>query len=818
MPSLYNANLKPLEPGVYTHHYDHATKLFIADNMRLTPKQSFLYYVCINVDVGILQNLLSNSQSIQDPASSQSLVEQYETGLLAKRVELPRFNISTRTMNAYNRKNIIQTNIGYDPISITFHDDAADVVNKFWNDYYSYYYRDSDYDAALYGVPHKYQPRLREGWGFSPRNGSVKPFLRNIQIFSLHNKRFTEYLLINPYITNWRHGEHNAEAGAGIMENSMTIAYETVKYRTGFINPVDVNGFAVIHYDNFNSPISDSVTNIYTDAGVLGAIDGGSKDLARPDGTGSGSGIIGSLLAAYRTYNQFKGANFSSLGAITLGQIGSQIINGALNGAINNIFVPTTSSAAGYGTVYGSSQVYNNTGIINSYPYAIGNPNTGATIAGNAVNQLVGAAVGSVAPTVNRWVQGLTTDQSGPPLTPAQQAVYQFQGTKTNTVPILVNAQGQPVTQQLTYSTYDTQGNLISTEQTFGDSTGTYNPNNARLNLQTQGTYVGQDGQIMNQYNYLDGTRRLINDTGTFEQIFPGSNYGKPTVAIGPANTRDLAANGQIINPAAQQYYTVNGVTYVVNPAGGQATNIVAQGVSAIGGGFVGASLYEALSQTGLGKSVIGQGVAGVVGSSLAMATSKAIEAGLTPIFNRISQDFTQGINNLTGAITNKLGSWAGTGGYNPMNITQNVATKPVIFDDGSSLFTYKDGTTVSVDTNGVRTVVTPGTNAGSSWWSFGSQTPGVSADNIATQTGSATILTDRYGNYVLSGQGDYITTPGFNGIISGPLGEDIPVGYGPTLNPISFNDQFDYGGPNAIERGNFSPDDFAGIDANFGF
>jgi hypothetical protein len=55
-----------------------------------------------------------------------------ETGMLVKRVELPKFNIGTKTLNAYNRKNTIQTNIQYDPVNLTFHDDAADVITNFW--------------------------------------------------------------------------------------------------------------------------------------------------------------------------------------------------------------------------------------------------------------------------------------------------------------------------------------------------------------------------------------------------------------------------------------------------------------------------------------------------------------------------------------------------------------------------------------------------------------------------------------------------------------------------------------------------------------
>ena len=167
MPSLYNADLKPLGAGVSTHPYQLATRLFLDDNYRLAPKQSFLYYVCINIDSGILQSINSIlSGSFSEGTSSQTISEQYEAGLLAKKVDLPKFTLTTKTMNAYNRKNIIQTGITYDPINITFHDDAADVVTTFWNDYYTYYYRDSDYDPTLYQVPHKYQPRLREGWGF----------------------------------------------------------------------------------------------------------------------------------------------------------------------------------------------------------------------------------------------------------------------------------------------------------------------------------------------------------------------------------------------------------------------------------------------------------------------------------------------------------------------------------------------------------------------------------------------------------------------------------------------------------------------------
>jgi hypothetical protein len=730
MASLYNANLKPLAPGVATHPYDHATKLFLSDNFRLAPKQSFLYYVCINVDVGILQNMYSNMQSIGDPASSQTLVEQYETGLLAKRVDLPKFSMGTRTMNAYNRKNIIQTNISYDPISITFHDDAADTVVKFWNDYYTYYYRDSDYDSSLYSVPHKYQPRLRDGWGFSPRNGTVKSFIRNIQIFSLHNKRFTEYLLVNPYITQWRHGDHNSYGGGEIMEAQMSVAYETVKYRTGYVNPVDVNGFSVLHYDNFNSPISTSTTNIYTDAGVLGALGGASTDLARPDGTGSGTGLLGDVLGAYRTYNQLKGANFSSLAKVTLGQVGGKLLAGLTYNAINGLFVPTAGGAAGYGGVYGSSQVYSNSGLLSSSPYGSPQLSFGATINGVA-SSIINGAVNMFSSTTNSWARGIASPSIGSAPTIAATSVYQLQGS-TGATPIYVDAQGKPVTSQTSYTSYDTDGNPISTQTTRGDATQTYDPTDKYKNLTALTTSVGQDGQPVYTYVYQDGTVRTVNDDLTQEQIRPGSNYGKPLVPFAPPNTRDAAAAGQPTNPAAVQYYTgPDGKTYVVNASTAQATNKLAQGAGAIGGTLVGVSLYQKLA----GKSVLGQYAAAGVSSAIAMQTNKLVTQGLTPIFNQISKDFSQGIDNLTGDIKNKVGSFFGSGGYDPKAPLDNMQSK-YSDEQSTTFYSYKDGTIRSVDAEGVQSV-TPGTNSGWNWPTFGGTTPGINADANASYNGS---------------------------------------------------------------------------------
>lgn len=398
---LYNANLKPLEPGVSTHDYDHAKRLYLADNMRLAPKQTFLYYVCININQDFLTSIFGTG------ISSQGISDQYETGMLVKSAELPKFSLDLKTMNAYNKKTIVQNKINYDPVTLTFHDDAANVVLNFWNDYYTYYYRDSDYESALYRAPSTYDLRQRTKWGFSPRNSSLIPFLRDIQIYSLNQKRFTEYKLINPMISAWRHGEHRASEGGGTMECAMTLTYETVKYRTGYVNPTDVNGFSLLHYDTTPSPVSTSTTNIYTDQGVVGVLGGAATDLSRPDGAYSGANLINNYLSVQRAYQNLKSVNWGSVAQKTLSQIGVNVVGSAINGAAGGVFVPYASSYYGGSSGIVAQNLVNLPGMAGS-SLAAGVANAGTNSIYGAANGAVGGVVTSVNNVVGQVVGGVT--------------------------------------------------------------------------------------------------------------------------------------------------------------------------------------------------------------------------------------------------------------------------------------------------------------------------------------------------------------------------------------------------------------------------
>lgn len=214
--------------------YSHASKLFRNNNMELLPKQSFLFHVFFELDPAVISTVSSSLGRYYDA--------RLNVGLLAKRVQLPRFNLDTRVYNAYNRKNIIQQKIKYDPVSITFHDDSANIARNLWVDYYNWYYADArDRSEITYQSPTKYEPRQEYNFGYSPRIAqsplqqslnpgvSQQPFFRTVKIYSLHQKKYSEYVLVNPIITQWQHGEHQ-QGQSEFMECSVSLEFETVIY------------------------------------------------------------------------------------------------------------------------------------------------------------------------------------------------------------------------------------------------------------------------------------------------------------------------------------------------------------------------------------------------------------------------------------------------------------------------------------------------------------------------------------------------------------------------------------------------------------
>lgn len=358
MGSFGNQFLNQITNGDQIRDYQHASRTFVDGVYRLGPKFNSLFHVFIDLNPSVNYN---------DPS---------EIGLMAKTVSLPKFSIQNKTLNAYNRKNIVQERVNYDPVTITLHDDSADVVLKFWKGYYEHYYRDGDHQEALYKMPHKYQNRPTQKWGYGPVNGSSMDgslsYINSIRIYSFHQKQFTSYILVKPTITNFTHGQLQ-QGDYNTLEHSMTIAYEAVKYETGTVNANSVSGFNRGHYDNMPSPLGGggSTQSILGPGGLMDSATGALGALE------SGN-YLGAALGAFRTYRNAKNMDIKQVASAELKQTALNILRG--QNTQSTVFVPTQGAIAdglskAVNSVPGLFKNTSNINNINSQNSVVPNPN-----------------------------------------------------------------------------------------------------------------------------------------------------------------------------------------------------------------------------------------------------------------------------------------------------------------------------------------------------------------------------------------------------------------------------------------------------------
>ena len=296
MPSINNF-LKGFQDGLPAmKDYRHASRLYIDDNHKLMPKQKFLFHVVFNTDETLFTDGFSSN-------------ERLELNMLVRACDLPKYNMSVEEKTQYNKKMYAATRIAYEPVNITFHDDHADTVTAFWKKYYEYNIADSvgmNNNLSISNTKDDYynfgSERATTKFGMDTPKEKKRPYLKSIDIFVLHKQRFTSMTLVNPVIGSFSHDNLDQADGAGVLNNTMQILYETVIYGSGVIKNNGIPGFADIHYDREPSPLT-----------VLG---GGTNSIFGPGGVVDGVGsvirnvqngnILGAIISASNTYNNAK--------------------------------------------------------------------------------------------------------------------------------------------------------------------------------------------------------------------------------------------------------------------------------------------------------------------------------------------------------------------------------------------------------------------------------------------------------------------------------------------------------------------------------
>ena len=365
MPSINNF-LKGFQDGLPgMKDYQHASRLYVDNNFKLMPKQKFLFHVVFNTDESLISNGLQPNERLQ-------------LNMLVKACDLPKYNMSMEEKTQYNKKMYTATRIAYEPVNITFHDDHADTVNAFWKNYYEYNIADPigmNSDLTISDTKDDYYDgigkRKTTKFGLDTPKQRRRPYLKGIEIFVLHKQRFTSMTLVNPVIGSFSHDSLDQADGAGVMNNTMQILYETVIYKAGIINKNNVPGFATINYDNSPSPLS-----------VLG---GGTNSIFGPGGVVDGIGsvirnvnngnILGAILGASNTYRNAKKIKKSDVkeelkgiakdGVLEIGKQAGSITNPLAQFSVGAAIVGATALASARGTADNKNQA-NNTVITNS--------------------------------------------------------------------------------------------------------------------------------------------------------------------------------------------------------------------------------------------------------------------------------------------------------------------------------------------------------------------------------------------------------------------------------------------------------------------
>ena len=329
--------LKTFFGNDYLKDYTHASKTFRSNGYENAPRFKFLFHVYFNLNttgIPALRNIFQGTDSST-------------IGMLVKTIDLPKYQLDVDVMNQYNRKRLVQKRINYQPVRCVFHDDGGDLIRNLWYNYYAYYYKDPNQSyqgrsgqAGTLGLdanrPNGFGYNTRDiyageravnDWGYigeayqdssqNPLNPGGKPaFFNDITIYGFNQHKFVGYTLINPMITEWSHDTYDYSQGDGVMENTMTIQYETVKYYSGDVGGVrpdtNVTGFAnPQYYDQVKSPLGrpGGTASVLGQGGILDTGLGIIQDLQQ----GSVAGIIGAVQKAGTAYNTFKGKDLKSV-------------------------------------------------------------------------------------------------------------------------------------------------------------------------------------------------------------------------------------------------------------------------------------------------------------------------------------------------------------------------------------------------------------------------------------------------------------------------------------------------------------------------
>ena len=238
------------------------------------PRVKYQYTIDFILNTGDWENV---SETLKAAGIRNPKIEQKNFRMRAQTVELPGHSYSVQTLNQYNRKRVITTDVQYNPITMSFHDTKDSIVENLIRAYNLYYFGNLEKPAKTYnmdtvpstgtpvddidnlpGEPGG-DPKLT-GYGFKPPTNDIdKYFFKQIninreygnaepnrsvttneQLINESSKMIIDQVsIINPMMTGVNH-DNLSYADSAPVTWTLNFMYEAIEYGNHFReNPPD---------------------------------------------------------------------------------------------------------------------------------------------------------------------------------------------------------------------------------------------------------------------------------------------------------------------------------------------------------------------------------------------------------------------------------------------------------------------------------------------------------------------------------------------------------------------------------------------------
>lgn len=290
-------------------------------------------------------------------------------------IDKPSVDLTTTTLNQYNRKRNVYSKIDYHPLNIKIYDTPDDVTLNLWKNYYIYYFGDGRYNTNEKQLSYNSNvtdPAFLDAlnWGLSPDKENTY-FFQRVELYAIFGHLYTQINIVNPKISkvDWQNFDYNSSDPS---EMSISLNFEAIEYLPSkYISSTEA---AMFGFDIEKSFDPNGTTGVNSQAQDIAKPSAGAKDIIagilnnRPRilPTDLSTSISNSFRLANSTLNLFTDSYLgvsstyagSVIGQSTQGQqIATSVLNENTNpGSVSSFVGP------GYGTGQSASP-----GVLNQY-------------------------------------------------------------------------------------------------------------------------------------------------------------------------------------------------------------------------------------------------------------------------------------------------------------------------------------------------------------------------------------------------------------------------------------------------------------------